>query len=163
MLLAILKLGPSRRMANWRLAYVSARDMGQWLSGEVHDGSIRSWIRRRYQTVLRRTRLVVLLGFEVGRARSIIESYEPKQIVLGMGGKSESISDDLYYRNKELFDQLAREFAGSLEDLHSSFPHKTHLKYPKNWIASLITIKLQTLRLRRYIPNYLLLVLDVTL
>jgi hypothetical protein len=116
MLLAILKSKLSDRnlLGRWNLAYVGALNMGDWLSGKVTSvrsvlgfpGNIRP---------SRSTRLVVLLGFEVNRARSIIEAYEPKQIVLGMGYKAESINDALYARNKELFDRLNQEFQDSVE------------------------------------------------
>lgn len=56
-----------------------------------------------------------MLGFEVNRARSIIEAYEPKQIVLGMGYKTESINETLYVRNKRLFEHLRQEFQESVE------------------------------------------------
>jgi hypothetical protein len=115
MLLAILKLQAPRCMIEWKLAYISARNMGQWLSGKV--SSVRSILG--YPGDIRPSRttsLVVLMGFEVERARSIIENYEPRQIILGMGRKSESISDDLYDRNKQLFDVARHEFDVNTEN-----------------------------------------------
>ncbi len=117
MLLAILKLKLTngRHLDLWSLAYVGARNMGEWLSGKVT--SVRSVLGFPGDVrPSRSTRLVVLLGFEVNRARSIIEEYEPKQIVLGMGYKSESITDDLYDRNKALFDRLGQEFQDTIEN-----------------------------------------------
>src|SRR6202162_2536425 len=102
MLLALVKLKRPQRSEHCKLAYVGAKNMGEWLSGKVtahrsvlgYPGDIRP---------SRPTRLVVLMGFEIPRARSIIETYEPKQIILGMGRRPESITDALYERNKELF------------------------------------------------------------
>jgi hypothetical protein len=115
-LLAILrsKLSDRNLLHRWTLAYVGALEMGDWLSGKVTSvrsvfgfpGDIRP---------SRSTRLVVMLGFEVNRARSIIEAYEPKQIVLGMGYKTESINETLYVRNKRLFEHLRQEFQESVE------------------------------------------------
>ncbi len=114
MLLAMLKAQSRSTFDRWLLAYVGAKNMGEWLSGKVtshrsvlgYPGDIRP---------SRSTRLVVLMGFEIPRARSIIETYEPKQIILGMGRRSESITDSLYERNKELFEDITREFRGSIE------------------------------------------------
>jgi hypothetical protein len=114
MLLALLKLKGALVSKHWHLAYVGAQNMGEWLSGKVtahrsvlgYPGDIRP---------SRSTRVVVLMGFEIARARSIIETYEPKQLILGMGRKSESITDSLYERNKELFLEITREFRGSIE------------------------------------------------
>ena len=108
MLLAMLSMLPPDITTNWSLAYVGAKDMGEWLSGKVT--SIRSvfgypgdvWPSKS-------TRLIVLMGFEIGRARTIIETYEPAEILLGMGRKSDFISEELYTRNKKLVDELALE------------------------------------------------------
>jgi hypothetical protein len=55
------------------------------------------------------------MGFEVARARSIIETYEPKDIIIGMGEKSESITEALYERNRALFEEITSEFRDSLQ------------------------------------------------
>lgn len=113
-LLSLLSRLPQNDIADWHLAYVGAKFMGEWLSGEVTE--VRSVLG--YPGEARpsnSTRLVILMGFEVARARRIIESYEPKEIILGMGRKAESINNDLYVRNKELFEQLGREFKESIE------------------------------------------------
>jgi hypothetical protein len=90
----------------WSLAYVSAGNMGEWLSGKVT--SIRSILGFPGEIwPSRPTCLVILMGFEVNRTRSIIEAYEPKKIYLGMGHQNDSISAELYNRNKELVDSLA--------------------------------------------------------
>ncbi|QXC52442.1 hypothetical protein KHC17_25235 (plasmid) [Agrobacterium salinitolerans] len=113
-LLSLISSLPRNDVADWHLAYVGAKFMGEWLSGEVTE--VRSVLGYPGEArPSKSTRLVILMGFEVSRARRIIESYEPKEIVLGMGRKADSINDDLYARNKELFDQLGREFKESIE------------------------------------------------
>ncbi|EHQ99920.1 hypothetical protein [Bradyrhizobium sp. WSM471] len=109
----IKELQPST-FKHWLLAYTGAQNMGEWLSGEVtavrsvlgYPGDVRP---------SKTTKLVLLMGFEVSRARSIIEAYEPKQIVLGTGRQSDSITDELYDRNRKLVDGLSREFQGSIQ------------------------------------------------
>lgn len=113
-LLSLISRLPKNDVADWHLAYVGAKFMGEWLSGEVTE--VRSVLGYPGEArPSKSTRLVILMGFEVSRARRIIESYEPKEIILGMGRKAESINDDLYARNKELFDRLEREFKESIE------------------------------------------------
>lgn len=94
------------------LIYVSAAKMAEdWLSRNVvahrsiigYPGEI--WPSRR-------TKLVLMIGFEVERARSIIENYEPAEVILGMAGLSESINSELHTRNKSFFDDLTRQFEG---------------------------------------------------
>jgi hypothetical protein len=114
MLFAIIsKLSPAA-IREWKLAYTSALNMGEWLSGEVT--SVRSVIGYPGDArPSKSTKLILLMGFEVSRARSIIEAYEPKQIILGMGRQSDSITDELYDRNRKLVEGLSREFQGSIE------------------------------------------------
>lgn len=50
--------------------------------------------------------LIILSGFEIDRAREIIEILEPDYISIGFGSKSESISEDLFKRNLEFTNQL---------------------------------------------------------
>ena len=114
MLFAILGRLQPAVIRDWKLAYTSALNMGEWLSGEVT--SVRSVIG--YPGDVRpskSTKLVLLMGFEVSRARSIIEAYEPKQIILGLGRQSESITDELYDRNRKLVEGLSREFQSAIE------------------------------------------------
>jgi hypothetical protein len=114
-LLAILGTLPPPVVKQWTLAYTGVQNMGEWLSGEVtavrsvlgYPGDVRP---------SKSTKLVLLMGFEVSRARSIIEVYEPKQIVLGVGRQSESITNELYDRNRRLVDGLSREFQGSIQN-----------------------------------------------
>ena len=63
------------------------------------------------------TRLVLLMGFEVERAWSIIENYEPSQILVGVGREADSISPQLRERNLHFVDELSRQ----LEAVSSQF------------------------------------------
>ncbi|WP_430246468.1 hypothetical protein ACQY1M_24650 (plasmid) [Neorhizobium sp. DAR64861/K0K2] len=110
MLLQVLRGVDSSKRRNCRLVYVAAGKMADPLSGKVtqcrsvvgYAGEI--WPRRP-------TTLVVLMGFEIPRARAIIEAYEPKYLVLGRGRKSESISDELSEKNDTFFKELASNYA----------------------------------------------------
>lgn len=115
-LLILYSIMKSHNLGNfnsWEFAYVGAQGMGHWLSGKVT--SVRSvfgfpgdmWPSRN-------TRLVILMGFELERARSIVEVYEPATVLLGLGKKSESISDSLYERNVEVANQLALEIGSAI-------------------------------------------------
>ncbi|SCX32360.1 hypothetical protein DSM25558_5452 [Agrobacterium sp. DSM 25558] len=90
-LLQVLKGIESSRRRNCRLVYISAGGMADTLSGKVTQcRSVVGYAGAIWPT--RSTRLVVLMGFEIPRARAIIEAYEPKHLILGRGRKSESIS-----------------------------------------------------------------------
>ncbi|TAY99666.1 hypothetical protein [Rhizobium leguminosarum] len=110
MLLQVLRGIDSSKRRNCRLVYVAAGKMADPLSGKViqcrsvvgYAGEI--WPRRP-------TTLVVLMGFEIPRARAIIEAYEPRYLVLGRGRKSESISDELSEKNDAFFQELASNYA----------------------------------------------------
>jgi len=97
---------------------------------------------------------VIMIGFEIDRASTIIETYEPAEVVLGRGAASDSISDDLYQRNKAFFEDLQRQF-----DVHQTFefsardPLQTaidlereiHLDHDFNVIVAPLNTKLSTL------------------
>jgi len=66
-----------------------------------------------YSGIIRPSRpyhLVILMGYEVERASSLITAYEPSKITIGYAKKSESISDEHYELNKQKFDELLGEF-----------------------------------------------------
>ncbi|ELX4133047.1 hypothetical protein QJ368_001978 [Vibrio vulnificus] len=50
--------------------------------------------------------LVVLSGFEYERAKGIIEIIEPAKISIGLGGESESITEELRKKNQDFTDKL---------------------------------------------------------
>jgi hypothetical protein len=56
--------------------------------------------------------LVILMGFEVERASSLIMAYEPTKISVGYAKQKSSISDELYSLNKKRFEELQSEFPG---------------------------------------------------
>lgn len=66
-----------------------------------------------YSGIIRPSRpfhLVLLMGFEVERAASLIEAYEPSKISVGYARKEGSISEELYQLNKQKFNELLSEF-----------------------------------------------------
>jgi hypothetical protein len=66
-----------------------------------------------YSGIIRPSRpyhLIILMGFEVERASSLITAYEPTKITVGYASKDDSISEDHYQYNKLKFDELLSEF-----------------------------------------------------
>lgn len=90
--------------------YVSAKKMGDWLSGDVVD--IRSVVGYPGEiSPARSTTLVALMGFEINRARAIIESYEPSQVLLGTPALGGSINRELFERNQEVIRRVSEDYA----------------------------------------------------
>lgn len=52
---------------------------------------------------LKKTLLIVLIGFEYERAQILIDNYEPDMLFIGRAQKEDSISDELSEINKEIF------------------------------------------------------------
>ncbi len=110
MLLEVLRGIDSSKRRNCELVYVSAGDMADPLSGKVTQcRSVVGYAGEMWPS--RPTRLVVLMGFEIPRARAIIEAYEPKYLVLGRGLRSESINETLSGKNDVFFKELASNYA----------------------------------------------------
>ncbi len=110
MLLEVLRGIDSAKRRNCELVYVSAGEMADPLSGKVTQcRSVVGYAGAMWPS--RPTRLVVLMGFEIPRARAIIEAYEPKYLVLGRGLRSESISQTLSDKNDMFFKELASSYA----------------------------------------------------
>lgn len=110
MLLEVLRSIDASKRRNCELVYVSAGDMAAPLSGKVtHCRSVVGYAGAMWPS--RPTRLVVLMGFEIPRARAIIEAYEPKYLVLGRGLRSESITQALSDKNDAFFKELSSSYA----------------------------------------------------
>ena len=109
MLLAILRtLAPSPGTRSEAL-YIGSGPMAEWLSGQVTAlRSIVGYAGDMWPS--RPTTLVVLIGFEFARARSIVENYEPRTLILGKGMISQSISEGLGARNDEFFRELHSQY-----------------------------------------------------
>lgn len=89
--------------------YVAAQHMGQWLSGDVVD--IRSVVGYPGEiSPARSTTLVALMGFEINRARAIIEAYEPSRVLLGFPALQGSINGELYLRNQEVLKRVSEDY-----------------------------------------------------
>jgi hypothetical protein len=66
-----------------------------------------------YSGIIRPSRpyhLIILMGFEVERASSLINAYEPARISVGYAREEDSISKEHYHINKQKFDELLSEF-----------------------------------------------------
>ena len=110
MLVEILRGIDSSKRRDCELVYVSAGDMSDPLSGKVTQcRSVVGFAGEIWPS--RPTRLVVLMGFEIPRARAIIETYEPKHLILGRGRRSESINEDLWRKNDAFFNELRSNYS----------------------------------------------------
>lgn len=89
--------------------YVSAAKMGEWLSGDIVD--IRSVVGYPGEiSPARSTTLIALMGFEINRARAIIEAYEPSRVFLGTPALENSINKDLFERNQEVVKRVSEDY-----------------------------------------------------
>ncbi len=109
MILAIVRSANVPQDTNCALVYVSAAKMADWMSGQVTGcHSVIGYAGEIWPS--RSTRLVILMGFEFNRARSIIESYEPKSLIIGKGSRAESISIELAEKNDLFFRELRSQY-----------------------------------------------------
>lgn len=109
MLVAILRLVVQRGSTGGEIVYVGATKMAEWMSGQVTGyRSVIGYAGEMWPS--RPTRLVVLMGFEFARARSIIDNFEPKTLVLGKGSRSESITPELAEKNDEFYRALRSQY-----------------------------------------------------
>lgn len=81
---------------------------GIWLSrGVGHVRSVLGYPGRMAPS--KKLHLIILVGFEVERARALIEIMEPSKISLGVGAQDRSFSEHHYTRNKR-FQERLQEF-----------------------------------------------------
>jgi hypothetical protein len=114
-LLEVLRSIDSAKRRGCELVYVSAGQMADTLSGNVtQTRSIVGFAGEIWPS--KPTTLVVLMGFEIPRARAIIETYEPRYLILGRGKQSESINEDLWKKNDVFFRELTSSYA-NVEDV----------------------------------------------
>jgi hypothetical protein len=107
MLLTILRSSGLRPDCRGALAYVASESMSDNLSDDVMG--LRSVIGYAGDMrPSRKTRLVLMMGFETHRARSIIEGYEPDEVLIGTGREVDSINKDLYRKNREFSKEVER-------------------------------------------------------
>ncbi len=97
----------------------------KWLTKGV--GEIRSVLGYPGEiSPTRKTHLIVLVGYEMERAESIIGQYEPTMLSLGYGSPLESISPPLHELNRKFYSRLSdryrgvSEFTFSCEDPHAA-------------------------------------------
>jgi hypothetical protein len=112
MLYALIRSVDADATTQWELVYLGAQGMGDWLSGKVTNvRSVYGFPGEMWPS--KKTRLVLLMGFEVERARSIFEVYEPATVFIGTGKKSESISEELHKRNMECLNTVLLDIGGA--------------------------------------------------
>lgn len=99
------------------------RDEDKWLSRGI--GEVRSVLGYPgTRDPLKRSHLIVLVGFEVERARKLIDRYEPAHLSLGYA--EDEISDGAGERNRKRFEELmsqyseAKEFTFSARDIQKT-------------------------------------------
>lgn len=77
-----------------------------WLSRGVYK--VRSVLGYSgYQSAMKKTMLIVLVGFETERARILIGNFEPDKLCLGYAPPAKSHSEEFAKINKESFENLA--------------------------------------------------------
>jgi hypothetical protein len=105
------------------VVYTTAKSMSSsWLSQGVRDiRPVLGFFGLPSRSKL--THLVVMLGFEIDRARSIIREYDPDLLSVGVGSSLDSISGRLLARNRSFVQELRAgmkqgfyEFEFSLRD-----------------------------------------------
>jgi hypothetical protein len=71
--------------------------------------------------------IVVMTGFELERAKYIIDEYEPDKISIGVGNCFESINSDFYKRNEKFVNDLTNYYGETVNNFNFSLidPIKT--------------------------------------
>lgn len=110
---------------SWSILYNGAADYDP-----AHNDPDEIWLSKRpsgVRSVLgfsgemhpsRKLHLLIFVGFEHERARYAIEAFEPNTITLGLGEKSQSVSDTLADLNAHFFKKVD-SFAGSMAATYS--------------------------------------------
>jgi hypothetical protein len=124
-------------IGNFYVVYNPASYLGSWLSVGVSDvrpiigfgGEIKP---------SRQTHAIILLGFEIERARSLIEKYEPQLISIGVSKLSQSENPEFYKRNMEFIDQLTSYYGDQVSKFNVSLDNplstkKDILRYAKKF------------------------------
>lgn len=114
-LLILIKLLKCRfEESKVKLIYNSASEMSDELS--MGPRAFRSVMG--YPGLLspsKKNHLVILFGYEVDRARALIDGYEPDMISIGFGSKNNSIRKELHNRNVEFVEQLKSFYSDSFK------------------------------------------------
>jgi hypothetical protein len=102
------------------LVYVEAAEMSsEWLSrGTVGFRSVLGYSGEVVPS--RGSHLIVMLGFEVQRARDIIDNYEPTQLTVGYGRREASIRESFHERNLAFFKTLKSWYGRNFSEFQFS-------------------------------------------
>lgn len=97
------------------LLYTPASNMSEeWLSrGFRAVKSVLGYPGER--SSLKPLHIVVMTGFELERAKYIIDEYEPDLISIGVGNCNESIKPEYYKRNEKFVNDLANYYGSNVE------------------------------------------------
>ncbi|TCB78433.1 hypothetical protein [Acinetobacter sp. ANC 4173] len=87
-------------LKNTNFLYTQANQYGEWLSKGVNEiRSILGFSGLMYPS--KKLHLIILLGFELERAESVIKSFEPARLTLGIGKKDQSVSNEIFNINNK--------------------------------------------------------------
>jgi hypothetical protein len=93
--------------------YNPASHLGSWLSaGVTNIRAVNGYAGEMKPS--RQTHTVVLLGFEIERARTLIETYEPQLISIGISKLGKSENPHFFKRNMEFVDQLTSYYGNQV-------------------------------------------------
>jgi len=59
---------------------------------------------------LKKDHLIVILGYEIDRAKQIIETYEPDSVTIAVGQSDQSINESLYKKNQRMLEVFRKKF-----------------------------------------------------
>jgi hypothetical protein len=99
--------------------YNPASHLGSWLSaGVTNIRAVNGYAGEMKPS--RQTHAVVLLGFEIERARTLIETYEPQLISIGVSKLGKSENSHFFKRNMEFVDQLTSYYGNQVSKFNIS-------------------------------------------
>jgi len=100
-------------LSNLYFVYNCASEMSKdWLSrGVSEQRSILGFSGQMLPS--HNTHLIILMGFEIDKARYLIDAYEPYSVSIGFGHRDESISEDFHRRNIESIETLIASYSDS--------------------------------------------------
>lgn len=99
-----------RNIARATIIYTPAKTMSSdWLSkGVVEYRPVLGYLGDI--SPIRKLHMIMMIGFEIDRARKIIARYEPDKISVGIGAKDNSIRTEFFERNKKFATELENIF-----------------------------------------------------
>lgn len=173
-LLVIIKILSSERLRETciKLLYCPS---SRYSSFEEGDGTL-PWLSKGIRNIrsvvgyagdmspIKKTLLIVLVGFEFERAQLLIESFEPNALYLGVASPDNSHNESLGRINEKNFNKLlernslANRFNFSCKDISQNIPQLSHIidnnKENYNIVISPMNNKLSTLSVAAVAMRY---------